>query len=193
MKLNKEYWEERYSSKNTGWDIGYISDPLKSYIDQLKDTSLKILIPGAGNAYEAEYLFKKGFKNTFILDFASLPLQNLKERFPDIPFENLIQENFFDHIGKYDLILEQTFFCALPPELRSQYAEKIFELLNDNGTQAGLLFKREFESNGPPFGGSREEYLENFKPLFSIKTMETCYNSIPERQGNELFFIFKKK
>lgn len=193
MKLDKEYWEERYRSKNTGWDIGHISYPLKNYIDQLQDKNQKILIPGAGNAYEAEYLFKMGFQNTFILDFASLPLQNLKQRFPEIPVENLIKEDFFEHTGRYDLILEQTFFCALPVNLRRKYAEKTQELLKQNGKIAGLFFDREFESQGPPFGGSREEYLQYFRGRFSINVLETCYNSIPARQGNELFFIFKKK
>lgn len=193
MKLNKDYWEERYRSKNTGWDIGYISDPLKFYIDQLQDKKTKILIPGAGNAYEAQYLFEKGFKNTFILDFAAAPLKNLKDRFPVIPAENLVQQNFFDHEGQYDLILEQTFFCSLPVKYRSRYAEKISELLKGNGTHAGVLFNRDFPTEGPPFGGSKNEYLEYFKPHFSIKTMETCYNSIASRQGNELFFILKKK
>jgi methyl halide transferase len=192
MKLDKNYWEERYISKSTGWDIGYISDPLKSYIDQLKDKDLKILIPGAGNSYEAEYLYKQGFKNTFILDFASLPLQNLKKRFPDFPAENLIQQNFFDHNAQYDLILEQTFFCSLPVRYRRNYAEKAYELLKQNGKLAGVLFNRHFASEGPPFGGDMEEYVEYFDSIFSIKVMETCYNSIPERRGNELFFIFKK-
>jgi methyl halide transferase len=192
MKLDKDYWEERYRSQNTGWDIGHISYPLKTYIDQLQDKDLKILIPGAGNAYEAEYLFKMGFQNTFILDFAALPLQNLKQRFPEIPAANLIKEDFFEHTGKYDLILEQTFFCALPVNLRSKYAEKTYELLKQNGKIAGLFFDREFESQGPPFGGSREEYLQYFHGQFSINVLETCYNSIPARQGNELFFIFKK-
>lgn len=55
-QLNKSYWENRYTNNLIGWNIGYISTPLKTYIDQIKDKSLKILIPGAGNSYEAEYL-----------------------------------------------------------------------------------------------------------------------------------------
>ena len=56
VNLDAEYWEERYRAGTTGWDIGSPSTPLKEYIDQLQDPSKKILIPGAGNAYEAEYL-----------------------------------------------------------------------------------------------------------------------------------------
>ena len=56
-KYNKTYWDDKYADNKTGWDIGYISSPLKSYIDQIKNKEISILIPGAGNAYEAEYLF----------------------------------------------------------------------------------------------------------------------------------------
>ena len=53
----RAYWSKRYKEERTGWDIGFPSLPLKTYIDQLENKDLKILIPGAGNAYEAEYLF----------------------------------------------------------------------------------------------------------------------------------------
>ena len=33
--LNQAYWEERYHNHQTAWDIGAISPPMKSAIDQL--------------------------------------------------------------------------------------------------------------------------------------------------------------
>jgi thiopurine S-methyltransferase len=59
--LPAKFWDELYNTGQTGWDIGYVSTPLKAYFDQLSNQSLEILIPGAGNAYEAEYLYKNGF------------------------------------------------------------------------------------------------------------------------------------
>ena len=76
-KLNEAYWTQRYQNKETGWDLGEPSTPLKEYIEQLSDKSIKILIPGCGNAYEAHYLFEKGFKNVFVIDLSPIPLQNL--------------------------------------------------------------------------------------------------------------------
>ena len=125
MKLNKEYWENRYLNQQVNWDAGAITTPLKEYFDQLKDKSIRILIPGAGNSYEIEYLLNHGFKNVFALDFAKLPLENIKNRIPNIPKNRLIQADFFEHNEKYDLIVEQTFFCALDPQLRKKYVQKI--------------------------------------------------------------------
>jgi SAM-dependent methyltransferase len=104
-----------------------------------------------------------------------------------------VQSDFFDHQDSYDLILEQTFFCALSPSLRNDYVTHMHRLLKSGGKLVGLLFQFPLTESGPPFGGSATEYLDRFEPLFSIQTLETCYNSIPPRQGNELFFIFNKK
>ncbi|MCB0465166.1 MAG: SAM-dependent methyltransferase, partial [Aequorivita sp.] len=63
MNFYETFWNHKYLSGETGWDIGYVSTPIKEYIDQLSDKNLKILIPGGGNSYEAEYLFESGFNN----------------------------------------------------------------------------------------------------------------------------------
>ena len=191
--LNREYWENRYEINETGWDVGQITTPLKEYIDQIENKNLKILIPGAGNGYELDYFLSKGFKNVFVVDFAQSPLQNIKNRFPDFPENQLIQSDFFELEGTYDLILEQTFFCALSPELRANYAIKMHSLLSKNGKIFGLLFDFPLTKEGPPFGGSKEEYLKLFTEKFEIKTLETAYNSIKPRKDRELFFIFLPK
>ena len=95
MNLNKAYWDKKYALNKTVWDIGYISPPLRAYIDQLTDKEIKILIPGAGNGYEVDYLFYKGFTNIHVIDIASQPLENLKARIPSFPDGQLIQKDFF--------------------------------------------------------------------------------------------------
>ena len=79
LKLSSKFWNQRYLENDTGWDIGYISTPIKEYFDQINNKKLKILIPGGGNSYEAEYLYKKGFVNTYLLDYAKTPLINFKK------------------------------------------------------------------------------------------------------------------
>lgn len=193
MKLTKEYWENRYKNNDFGWDVGSITTPLKDYFDQIQDKSLQILIPGAGNSYELEYLMAHQFKNVSVLDFATTPLQNIKKRLPTISDKQLIETDFFLHNDQYDLIVEQTFFCALAPHLREKYVAKMAQLLKPNGKLVGLLFQFPLTEVGPPFGGSKEEYKALFQNDFHIKTLEVAHNSIKPRKGNELFFIFTKK
>lgn len=193
IKLDESFWTEKYINGYTGWDIGYVSTPLKEYIDQLSDKNLKILIPGGGNSYEAEYLFNKGFKNTFVIDISPIPLENLSKRVPSFPKENLLHQDFFTLEETYDLILEQTFFCAQDPQLRPQYVSKMYDLLKPNGKLVGVLFNIPLNDDKPPFGGNQAEYQSLFSEKFKIETMETAYNSIPQRTGNELFIIMKRK
>jgi methyl halide transferase len=191
--LDSSYWDNRYKTDETGWDIGAVSPPLKEYFDQLNDKKIKILIPGAGNAYEAEYLFNQGFENVFLLDFSQTALNNFKERVPGFPSNHIICDDFFNHSGSYDLIIEQTFFCAINPELRKNYVDKCFQLLNKGGKMAGLLFDDQLNADKPPFGGCKEEYNNLFSAKFDIIKLETAYNSIAPRAGRELFFIFRKQ
>lgn len=191
--LTDKYWNNRYMNDDFAWDLGDISRPLKAYIEQLYDKDLKILIPGAGNSYEAEFLFNKGFKNVFVLDFAESPLQNIKKRIPDFPANQLVKRDFFEHQGQYDLIIEQTFFCAINPSLRQHYVSHMNALLQPNGKLVGLLFDDVLNADKPPFGGNKKEYQALFSPAFDIEIMETAYNSIKPREGRELFVIMRPK
>lgn len=193
MKLNSKYWENRYLTDDAPWDAGSITTPIKEYIGQLDNKSARILIPGCGNGYEFEYLIQNNFRNSFVLDYAESPLRNLKARIPAYTEDQFIQSDFFAHAGQYDLILEQTFFCALEPKSRAEYVKKMHTLLAPKGKLAGLLFQFPLTEKGPPFGGSKEEYLNLFSEYFEINTLEPAYNSIKPRQGSELFFIFTKK
>lgn len=193
-KHDQQYWDNLYMRADTGWDIGYPSPSLQTYIDQLKDPHQSILIPGCGNSYEAEYLLGNGFTNITLVDIAPLLTEKLKKKFVIYLGKELkvITGDFFDLTGKYDLILEQTFLSALDPALRREYAHKMHELLKTGGKLVGVLFSREFE-DGPPFGGSVEEYINLFEDFFEIKVMESCYNSIERRKGNEIFINLKAK
>lgn len=190
--LSKDYWNNRYETQETGWDLKTISPPLKAYIDQLSNKNLRILIPGCGSGHEAEYLLKQGFQDVTVIDIAPLAVEKMKSYLSDYQNIKIICADFFTHTGEYDLILEQTFFCALNPDLRTKYVQKMSELLSKNGKLVGLLFGVQFPKN-PPFGGSREEYLELFSNDFNINFIELCYNSVITRNGNELFFNFSKK
>lgn len=192
MELTPEYWQKRYEENEIGWDIGSISTPLQVYFDQLTQKDLRILIPGCGNAHEAVYLFERGFSNVFLLDWATAPLEHFKQQYPHFPEEQLLCTNFFEHKGNYDLVVEQTFFCALQPHLRPNYAKHVHQLLNKNGKLMGLLFNIPLNTDKPPFGGNKTEYRSYFSPLFRIRVMETCHNSISPRAGNELFILMQK-
>lgn len=193
--LSKDFWDKRYKEQETGWDIGFPSPAIAEYVNQLSWRDKPVLIPGCGNAHEAEYLLKQGFSNLTVIDIAPSLTDALKVKFGEEVNKgiHIITGNFFDLTGEYELILEQTFFCALDPSLRTAYVRKMHSLLVKGGRLAGVLFNKKFDEDGPPFGGTLEAYQQLFAPLFTFKTLEPCYNSIEKRKDAELFINFMPK
>ena len=194
MELTDEWWSNRYQANDSPWDAGAVTSPLKNYIDQLADKSIAILIPGCGNGYEAEYLLQQGFTNITLTDISTTLCAKLEAKFAAHRSKeiNIICGDFFALQGSYDLVIEQTFFCALDPGLRTAYAEKIYSLLKPGGKLTGVLFNCAFQNN-PPFGGSESEYRQLFQQKFTIAVLENCYNSIASRSGKELFIKLVKE
>ncbi len=187
-----EYWDKFFEKNHLGWDIGYVSTPLKEYFDQLEDKSIKILVPGAGRGWEVEYLYKSGFRNVVYHDFSSLAHEAFLKRVPDFPRDQMLQEDFFSLRGSFDLVVEQAFFSALPKNRRKDYARQMHNLLKPGGKLMGLLFTHEFSHDVPPFGGSLAEYKSLFFTLFTVRTFEVAYNSIHPRKEREFFIILEK-
>ena len=189
----KDYWNNRWESKQTGWDVGYATAPISKYFSTYQNKKAAILIPGCGNAHEAAFLIDKGFTNITLIDIAPKAVHLLKEKFDSNHQIKILCEDFFDHQGKYDIIIEQTFFCAIPPSKRNDYVQKVASLLHPNGRLTGVLFNMEFEKQEPPFGGNAEAYQLLFSSYFNVSTLMPCYNSIAARAGSEIFINFTKK
>lgn len=189
--LNQNFWNSKYENNSTGWDLGMVSPPIKEYIDQIQKKDLKILIPGAGNAYEAKYLIDQGFTSVTVIDIAPKLIKKLQEEFKNNSSIQLIHGDFFEHQETYDLIIEQTFFCAIHPSLRPKYVEKMKSLLSKEGKLCGLLFNRAFDG-GPPFEGNKNEYIDLMQDQLKIEAMENCYNSHPSRKDTELWINIQK-
>lgn len=189
--FDDQYWSERYRLQQTGWDTGAPTTPLKTYIDQLPDKDISLLIPGCGNAHEAVYLLEKGFTRITLVDISAELVHSLSQKLAHTPVA-VIHADFFAHEGQYDIILEQTFFCALDPSFRQRYVQQMHKLLKPGGVLAGVLFNRAFEG-GPPFGGTEGEYRHLFSACFNDIQIEPCVNSIEKRKDTEAFIIIRKE
>jgi methyl halide transferase len=189
--LDAEYWDAQYRAGETGWDLGMANPALAAFFDSIENKNLRILIPGAGNAYEAAYLLERGFSNISIVDIAPSLIEALRKRFEGQSGINLYCGDFFAHQGEYDLIIEQTFFCALPPQKRAHYMVHMHKLLASGGKLAGLWFNREFES-GPPFGGNIEEYKSLFIGAFHAEKLNLAPESVLPRKDTEVWMTWSK-
>ncbi|MFM7814675.1 MAG: methyltransferase domain-containing protein [Flavobacteriales bacterium] len=182
-----EYWKTRWRDAETGWDVGQVSRPIQRFIDQLTQKDLVILVPGAGSGWEVEYVWRSGFHQVHALDIVPQARDVFAQRVPDFPMEQWHTVDFFSFDMRVDLVLEQTFFCAINPELRQRYAEHMRTLCLPKGRLCGLFFQFPLTDQGPPFGGDDEEYRTLFTPYFRVDRMELCTDSIAPRMGRELW------
>jgi SAM-dependent methyltransferase len=189
LELGENYWNNQYESGKTGWDLGMASPALVRYIDSLQNKDVRVLIPGCGNAYEAQYLLDQGFTNITLIDIAPALVNQLQQKYAGNPNIIIVLGDFFEFEGQFDVIIEQTFFCAIQPYMRSEYVKQMRKLLSPSGELAGLLFDTRFDFDGPPFGGCKCEYT----PIFDegglrVDEMEMTEFSAKPRAGTELFF-----
>lgn len=193
--LDNSFWNIRYQNNQTGWDLGEISNPIKKWFDNQENKKINILIPGAGKGHEVKYGFENGFGNIFYMDFSSRAADLFKEICPGFPKDQILIGDFFS-LKKplfFDVIIEQTFFCAIDPVLRPNYVEKTNEILKENGKIIGLLFNREFDTNGPPFGGTEKEYRGLFNSKFNFKKFEnSLLSSLPRKEYEFWIELIKK-
>lgn len=189
--FNETYWASRWENGQTGWDIGGPAPAIIQYFKNFEPKTIAILIPGCGNAYEAQALWEMGFRNITIIDIVAEKAIELQEKFKNTGIK-VIHSDFFLHQGQYDYIIEHTFFCSLHVPMRTAYAQKMASLLKDGGKLVGLLFNREFEGTEPPFGGNIEEYTDLFHPYFQEVMIAAAENSILPRKGSEVFIKLQK-
>ncbi len=97
--LGEEFWNQRWKNEETGWDTGHASPALVNYLETLSDKSLRVLIPGCGNAYEAEEMIKLGFTNITLIDISEEACERLKLKFINHKEVKIFCEDFFAHSG----------------------------------------------------------------------------------------------
>ena len=98
-----------------------------------------------------------------------------------------LDEDFADH---FDLVLEHTCYCAIPPEMRGEYARVMATVLKESGILVGLFW--EVEGEGPPYSSDPQDIERHFSSHFDIDRMEKAGNSFAERRGEEWLVTLRR-
>jgi SAM-dependent methyltransferase len=88
--------------------------------------------------------------------------------------------------GTFDLVFEQTCFCAVNPARRDDYVRAVHRALRPGGLLLGLFFHFRGEE-GPPFGTTPAEIRHRFvaSGLFTLEGARVAAESVAPRQGRE--------
>jgi SAM-dependent methyltransferase len=196
----KTFWEERYQTDKTPWDIGEPAPAFVKYFDKKNISNKKIAVLGCGRGHDAFYLanLKAGEVHGFDFSESAINLCNtLKEKnslknisFHKTDFFNIKNKAFWKNY--FDYVIEHTSLCAIDPFRRKEYTDLVKYFLKADGKLVGLFFIRPKELGGPPFGSTKEEIRELLKSNFT-ETEKLYQERCPHTfTGKEFFGVFEK-
>ena len=195
-KLRRGFWNGKYADRHTPWDLGRESEPVRRLAASHFPSAGRVLIPGCGRGYEAVYLAERGYRVTAV-DFADEAVRFLRELAGEkgVILE-ILQEDLFSldaaRNGTFDVLLEQTCFCAIDPSLYRDYEQMAHRLLAPGGRLLGVFMEVK-DIEGPPYDCPLDMVRGQFpEDRWRFDWSEPLPRN-PERPGPEYLAAFTKR
>lgn len=187
-------WEARYQSNDTPWEKGEGSPGLADFLANhplLKRGS--VLVPGCGTGHDARAWAKAGFEVTGAdLAASAVRLSHEKTAAAGLSVEFLQTDFLSDSPPRqFDWVFEHTLFCAIDPAQRPDYVAAVLRWLKPGGDYLAVNYLIP-DTDGPPFGTTRDELLDRFSPHFNLLE-EWVPRSYPNRANLELMLWWRRK
>ncbi len=167
-----KFWDERYAAGTTPWDLGGVPSRLSEFL-AAHPSGGRVLIPGCGSGHEVAAFHGAGYQVTAI-DFAPAAVAQARTNLGPELGARVVLGDFFAHPfadAPFDLIYERTFFCAIPPRLRSSYVQRMTQLLKPDGALTGFFFLGD-ERDGPPYQLNASDHEALFAGHFQLANDE---------------------
>ncbi|KAL0382004.1 UNVERIFIED_CONTAM: putative thiol methyltransferase 2 [Sesamum calycinum] len=162
-------WDKCWEDGLTPWDLGSPTPVLVHLNDTGSLPKGRALVPGCGSGYDVVAIAsaERHVVGVDLSDNAIKRATELSSRSPNAEHFTFLKTDFFTWCPTqlFDLIFDYTFFCAIEPGLRSQWARKIRDLLKPDGELITLMFPVDDHEGGPPYKVSVADYEEVLHPL----------------------------
>jgi SAM-dependent methyltransferase len=196
MQINEDRdWEALYQANNIFWDHGKASPGLVDYLaaNPALQTG-EALVPGCGRGHDARALAKAGWAVTG-LDLApsSVPLAKRLADEEGLTIDYRIVDFLSDEPHQpFDIVLEHTLFCAIPPTRRIDYVQAVRRWLKPGGLYLAVNYMITDDNGEPPFSTTTAELDARFGETFELlrRWVPRSYES---REGKELMNEWKMK
>lgn len=190
--MTREYWEQRYQTRDTPWEKGAASPGLVDFLAAHPELpSAEVCVPGCGTGHDVRAWAQAGFAafgfdiapSAVLLAAEATVAAGLKAEFQIADFLTTPPPN------RFDWVFEHTLFCAIQPAERDQYLKALLQWLKPGGHYLAVNYLIP-DKDGPPFGTTREEIWNRFSPHFQL-VQEWTPRSYPNRVGLERMFWWK--
>ncbi len=193
---NSQYWTEVYKAEeNPGWNLNDAAEAFKDMLPRIKLPKSRILVLGAGEGHDAALFAQAGHLVTAV-DFSKEAIARGQKKYGHLHNLTFHESNIFELPQEwnfsFDVVVEHTCFCAIPPEQRNDAIRLYRRMLHEEGQLMAVFFTMEKRS-GPPFGATEWEIRKRTEQGFHYLFWGRIRNSLPRRMGRELFVLAKKK
>lgn len=195
--LNLDFWQDRYATGNTPWDLGGPSPHFEALLARQPAflTPGKMAVFGAGRGHDAALFAKAGF-DVVGFDYAPGAIESARQRYGSlVQFEQAdifaLADPGSPWAKQFDYILEHTCFCAIHPKEREAYVQSVLNLLKPGGLIIGVFWEHADE-DGPPFSTTEADLQERFGSDFDMISNESRM-PVSDRGGIERLVILRRK
>ncbi|KAK2641608.1 hypothetical protein Ddye_023371 [Dipteronia dyeriana] len=190
-------WEKCWELGLTPWDLGQAT-PIIVHLHQSGALpNGRALVPGCGTGYDVVAMASPE-RHIVGLEISDIAIKKAKEFSSSIPNANYVtflKADFFTWrpTELFDLIFDYTFFCAIEPDMRLAWAQKIRDILKPNGELITLMFPISDHIGGPPYKVSVSDYKEVLHPMgFQAISIVDNELAVGPRRGREKLGRWKR-
>jgi len=193
-RMNQKYWEDRYQTKDMPWEKGEGSPGLVDFLVAHPELPRgTVCVPGCGTGHDVRGWAKAGFE-AYGFDIAPSAIELSIEKTKAAGLKAKFQLGDFLHDEpslRFDWLFEHTLFCAIDPSQRDDYVRAVLRWLKPNGQFLAVHYMIP-DTDGPPFGTTRDELWQRFSPHFDLRA-EWVPRSYPNRTGLELVMWWQRR
>lgn len=210
--LTSRYWQDRFDTGDTPWELGHPSVVLLEAFDTLSQlgkpvSGMRVLSPGCGKGSDALEIASRG-AHVIAVDWSPMAVKSLEQKRAESTGSiEVIAGDFFQVTPQpVDCVAEHTFFCAIDPTVRPRYAERIAEWIKPGGFLVGNFFvlpdaeaaalpglSLTQSGEGPPFATTVTELEGVLSPYFSTRVLrQAARQEEGRRPGMEWVGIFQR-
>jgi len=186
-------WEERYQTGDMPWEKGEASPGLVDFLAAHPELARgTVCVPGCGTGHDVRAWAQADF-TAFGYDLAPSAIKLSRERTEaagvkaEFELKNFLRD---EPPRQFDWIFEHTLFCAIDPPERDNYVAAVLRWLKPGGNYLAVNYLIP-DTDGPPFGTTRDEQAERFSPHLKLQA-EWVPRSYPNRTGLERMFWWRR-
>ena len=187
-------WEARYHSEDMPWEKGAPSPGLVDFLESHPELARgSVCVPGCGTGHDLRAWATQGYQ-VLGCDIAPTAVRLALERMAEAGLACRVEHLDFlqdEPPYRFDWLFEHTLFCAIDPGHREAYCRAVLRWLQPQGHYLAVNYLIP-DTEGPPFGTTREEVIELFMPHFEL-IADWVPRSYPNRTGLERMFWWRRR